>query len=500
MNDQKPDEQPAPAEGSLNNTKVGEFLLLRRLGSGGMADVYLAEQTSLGRSVAVKVLKADAIADPNGIMLKRFEQEARAAGGLNHPHIVQIITTGRDGGVSYIVQEYVAGVNLSQWIRRHGSPDFRTGLNWMRQIASALKAASEAGIVHRDIKPENIMVTRNVVAKVTDFGLAQLAQQKTEGKMNLTQIGTTMGTPWYMSPEQIQGEKLDHRSDQYSLGVTCFHMFAGRPPFPGKNAVSVAVQHLKEDPPALSSIRADLPRALCDVIHRMMSKKAGQRYQTTDELEAALASLENVSVNDHFATGARWLTRLKNSAPTLGRLAVVGVILAGSGFAMARRSSSPVTLPETPPAAVIKLERSTAAEQYAAAILHPKSEDAWEAVIERFPGTYEADIAQLRLGLLYLDSPVPQYEKAMSIFQDVEKQGSTPEKRYLKALGIVGQSYVLNRQNKRNDAATVLQRLYFVFEGMHGEEELEAAIDEGPQELRDFYRGGNGNFGARPGI
>ncbi len=99
-------------------------------------------------------------------------------------------------------------------------------LNWMRQIASALKAASEAGIVHRDIKPENIMVTRNVVAKVTDFGLAQLAQQKTEGKMNLTQIGTTMGTPWYMSPEQIQGEKLDHRSDQYSLGVTCFHMFA----------------------------------------------------------------------------------------------------------------------------------------------------------------------------------------------------------------------------------------------------------------------------------
>ncbi len=98
-----------------------------------------------------------------------------------------------------------------------------------------------------------------------------------------------------------------------------------------------------------------------------------------------------------------------------------------------------------------------------------------------FPGTYEADIAQLRLGLLYLDSPVPQYEKAMSIFQDVEKQGSTPEKRYLKALGIVGQSFVLNRENKRNDAATVLQRLYFVFEGMHGEEELEAAIDEGPR-------------------
>lgn len=262
-------DQPAD---DLSNVRIGEFLLLRRLGSGGMADVYLAEQTSLQRNVAVKVLKNDMLGGDSGLLLKRFELEARAAGALNHTNLVQIITTGREGGINYIVQEYVPGLNLSQWIRKHGPPDYGTGLKWMQQIAAALHAAAEAGIVHRDVKPENVMVTRNGIAKVTDFGLAQL-NQPSSPKMNLTQIGTTMGTPWYMSPEQIQGDKLDHRSDQYSFGVTCYHMFAGRPPFPGKNSVAVAVQHLKEEPLPLNTFRGDLPKELCAVVHRMLQKK-----------------------------------------------------------------------------------------------------------------------------------------------------------------------------------------------------------------------------------
>ena len=165
---------PVESSADLNNVRMGEFLLLRRLGSGGMADVYLAEQTSLHRNVAVKVLKNDAITGGTDVLLKRFEQEARAAGGLSHPNLVQIITTGRENDISYIVQEYVAGLNLSQWIKRHGTPDYGTGLKWMQQIAAALHAAWEAGIVHRDVKPENVMVTRNGVAQLTSFGLAQL--------------------------------------------------------------------------------------------------------------------------------------------------------------------------------------------------------------------------------------------------------------------------------------------------------------------------------------
>jgi serine/threonine-protein kinase len=129
--------------------------------------------------------------------------------------------------------EYVPGLNLSQWIRRHGPPDYATGLRWLQQVTAALKAAADAGIVHRDVKPENILLTHSGIAKVTDFGLAQLNQPR-QPRMNLTQAGTTMGTPWYMSPEQIEGRPLDHRSDQYSLGITAWHMFAGQPPFPVK--------------------------------------------------------------------------------------------------------------------------------------------------------------------------------------------------------------------------------------------------------------------------
>jgi serine/threonine-protein kinase len=175
VNRQEP-ENALPNSSDLSDLRIGEFLLLRRLGSGGMADVYLAEQTSLGRQVAVKVLKSNSLQTNGDVLLRRFEQEARAAGGLSHPNLVQIITTGREGTIAYIVQEYVPGMNLSQWIRRNGPPDYATGLKWLQQIAAALRTASESGIVHRDVKPENILLTRAGVAKVTDFGLAQLNQ------------------------------------------------------------------------------------------------------------------------------------------------------------------------------------------------------------------------------------------------------------------------------------------------------------------------------------
>jgi serine/threonine-protein kinase len=290
-------EQQNAADAEISNRSIGEFRLLRRLGSGGMADVYLAEQESLGRYVAVKILKAESLQSNGEVLLRRFDQEARAAGGLSHPNVVQVITTGRDGNLAWIVQEYVPGLNLSQWIRRHGPPDYATGLRWLQQIAAALKAAAEAGIVHRDVKPENILLTRNGIAKVTDFGLAQLNQPR-QPRMNLTQAGTTMGTPWYMSPEQIEGRPLDHRSDQYSLGITAWHMFAGRPPFPGKNPMTVAVQHLKETPPPLHRFRADLPAALCKTIDRMLLKKPDDRYPDMPALEQALLDLNHVTASE----------------------------------------------------------------------------------------------------------------------------------------------------------------------------------------------------------
>lgn len=494
----------------LNNTRIGEFQLLRRLGSGGMADVYLAEQTSLGRSVAVKVLKSDSMFGSNDVMMKRFELEARAAGGLNHPNIVQILTTGREGAVSYIVQEYVPGLNLSQWIRKHGSPDYGTGLKWMQQIASALQTASEAGIVHRDVKPENIMITRNGVAKVTDFGLAQLVTSQNQ-KMNLTQAGTTMGTPWYMSPEQIQGEKVDHRSDLYSFGITCFHMFAGRPPFPGKNAMSVAVQHLREAPPRLAELRADLPVKLCDVIHRLIEKKPADRFQTGQELQTALQRLEHIPVNATLQRSHSWHSKLSRWIPDFRFLVPAALAVLMVSFATARQWYPPMQLPPRPQPKKVRIEES-AARQFAVALTNSRSTNAWKEVIDAFPDSSEAEIAQMRLALIYVDSPPQDYDRALDEFRKLEEAGSSPGKRHLKVVGIIGQAYTYFRKGDSDEARSLMDHLYQihdfdqVFEGPDKDLQLELAIRQGPQELRDFALGSGPRFvppapgsGTRPG-
>jgi len=467
----------------LSNLRIGEFLLLRRLGSGGMADVYLAEQTSLGRQVAVKVLKNDAVAGGTEVLLKRFEQEARAAGGLSHPNLVQIITTGREGNISYIVQEYVPGMNLSQWIRKNGFPDYATGLKWMQQIAAALRAASEAGIVHRDVKPENIMLTRNGVAKVTDFGLAQL-NQPTSPKMNLTQIGTTMGTPWYMSPEQIQGDKLDYRSDQYSFGVTCYHMFAGQPPFPGKNAVTVAVQHLKEEPSPLGGLRADLPMEICDVIHRMMQKKPTARFQTPAELEAALEQLNSVPVNTRLSGANGWLGRLASRSPDIRQVALATLAILVMSFAAGRRLDRPVKLPEPAKADAVPKEE-TAIRQYAVAMLQPDRRAAWETVIQNFPDSAEADLAELRLGVALMSGIVPDVDGAYKVFSSVRNKGEIiPEKSYLRLLGMVGQAYTLKERERSEQFESVITEIKSVLLNYEGNLELD--LDRAPVELRNF--------------
>ena len=260
--------------------KLGDLRLLRRLGRGAMAEVYLAEQCRLKRRVAVKILKP-ALAEDH-TYLKRFEREAQAAASLVHANIVQIHEVGHAEGLHYIVQEYVAGLNLRQWISRYGPADLGRALSIMRQTASGLAKASDAGVVHRDIKPENIMLTPEGEVKVADFGLARLAgdTQATE----LTQVGMTMGTPLYMSPEQVEGKPLDSRSDLYSFGATCYQMLTGNPPFVADTALGVAVQHLKREPKPLESLRPDLPPALCRIVHKMLAKDPAGRWQSPREL------------------------------------------------------------------------------------------------------------------------------------------------------------------------------------------------------------------------
>jgi serine/threonine-protein kinase len=287
----------------LVGKKLKDFYVLRRLGRGAMAEVYLAQQLSLGRQVALKVLNAELARDPNYV--RRFHHEARAAAALVHAGIVQIYEVGQEDGVHFIAQEYVPGRNLGEVIRSHGSLAPQLVLDILRQVAAALTKASNQGIVHRDIKPENIMLAGSGEVKVADFGLARV---QGDGAVNLTQVGVTMGTPLYMSPEQIEGREIDSRSDIYSLGVTAYHMLSGNPPFGGDSPLAVAVQHLQRPAAPLVERQPKVPQQFASLVERMMAKKPADRFRDP----AALLDELNVLLADGVKQG--WATRPDASA------------------------------------------------------------------------------------------------------------------------------------------------------------------------------------------
>src|SRR5438874_4403435 len=242
-----------------------------------MGQVYLAEQISLKRKVALKLLRADLAA--NAASLQRFQAEAMAVARATHANIVQVYAISETDGIHYMALEYVEGRNLRQYLEKKGPPEPLLALSIIRQVGSALQRAGELGIIHRDIKPENILLTRKGEVKVADFGLSRCFADDTQ-PLHLTRSGVTMGTPLYMSPEQVEGKPVDPRTDIYSLGVTCYHLLAGTPPFRGQSAYEVAVQHVQKQPTALAEIRPDLPVELCQLIHRMMAKNPNDRLQT----------------------------------------------------------------------------------------------------------------------------------------------------------------------------------------------------------------------------
>jgi eukaryotic-like serine/threonine-protein kinase len=272
----------------LTGRTLGDFLVLRLIGKGGMGQVYLARQQSLKREVALKVLRTELAADASA--LARFRAEAEAVARVTHANIVQVYAVGEQDGLHYMALEYVDGRNLREYLAKRGSPELPLALTIMRQVAAALQRASEHGLAHRDIKPENILVTRKAEVKVADFGLSRAFAGETPAA-NLTQSGITLGTPLYMSPEQVQGKPADHRSDLYSLGVTSYHLLAGEPPFKGATSFEVAVQHVQKGPPPLAAVRPDLPAELVAMVHKLMAKRPEDRYQSAKDVIRDLATI-----------------------------------------------------------------------------------------------------------------------------------------------------------------------------------------------------------------
>ena len=259
----------------------GRYEVLKRVGSGGMADVYMAKDHKLNRNVAVKVLKSEYVEDEK--FLKKFETEAQAVARLSHPNIVNIYDVGMEDGINYIVMELAEGITLKEYIRKKGYLSPKETVEISTQIASAISHAHKNHIIHRDIKPQNILVSDTGIIKVTDFGIAKATSSNT-----VTSTATAMGSVHYISPEQAKGRFCDEKSDIYSLGITMYEMVTGHVPFDHENGVTIALMHLQNEITPPSQIRDGIPDSLEKIILKCTMKKPEERYQTADDLIADL--------------------------------------------------------------------------------------------------------------------------------------------------------------------------------------------------------------------
>ena len=267
------------------------YRLLERIGGGGMAEVFLAEDVLLARQVAVKLLRAQFTGDED--FVAKFRQEARAAARLSHPNIVSIYDVGCEADTHYIVMEYVPGETLKECIKRQGRLPAAVAVEYALQIAAALKHAHDNQIVHCDIKPHNILIHRDGTAKVTDFGIARAVSSQTT-----TQVAGVLGSVHYLSPEQARGYGVDSQSDIYSLGVVLYEMLAGAPPFDGNSPIAIAMKHIQEEPRSLKELRPGLPAQLVGLVGKAMAKRPEARQESArvflQEAEQAAKLLDGI--------------------------------------------------------------------------------------------------------------------------------------------------------------------------------------------------------------
>jgi serine/threonine-protein kinase len=277
----------------------GRYEVLHRLGSGGMADVYLAHDTQLGRDVALKVLHRRFARDTQ--FVERFKREAQAAAGLQHPNVVGVYDRGEHDGTYYIAMEYLPGKTLRQVLDAEAPLDQERAIDHALQILTAAGFAHRNGIVHRDFKPHNVMVGPDGRLKVTDFGIARA------GASEMTETGSIMGTAQYLSPEQAQGQAVEASSDIYSIGVMLYEMLTGYVPFSGDSAVAIALRHVSDPPTPLREVRPDLHPALEAVVMRALQKDPAARFGSAEEFAAALESArEAIRSGDPGQDTAAW--------------------------------------------------------------------------------------------------------------------------------------------------------------------------------------------------
>jgi tRNA A-37 threonylcarbamoyl transferase component Bud32 len=479
--------QAAPATpakpADLTGRTLGDYRLLRRLGEGGMGTVYLAEQLSLHRKVALKFLRPDLAA--NATTLQRFKIEAEAAARVNHANIVQVHAIGEADGLHYMALEYVEGRTLRDYLEKKGPPELLISLSIMRQVAAALQRAHELGVIHRDIKPENILLTRRTEVKVADFGLSRIFAEDRQSP-SLTQSNVTMGTPLYMSPEQIENRNLDSRSDIYSFGVTCYHLLAGRPPFHGQTAFEVVAQHVQNEPPPLSQVRPDLPPELCTLVHRMMAKRPEDRPQTGREigrevgrLRDVLAGVTSPRSDPLITTGPAPASpadvhktrpvqvRRRRRLPWIIAASLLLSVAAGGVFGWLQRPSAAAPaashLPLPPPLQAVVSEDKKEEEKLQDDVKRYVHSKDWT---EQQFGLHSA----MKLGLLYVKQR--RLDKADQLFKGLFKDA----RKQHKGLGVVGQAIVLAFRDRPAESNKLFLGMYRLLHKMSSGQPLNSKI------------------------
>ncbi len=262
------------------------YEILKTIGEGGMANVYLAKDTILDRNVAIKVLRGDLAGDEK--FVRRFQREALSASSLSHPNIVEIYDVGEDDGDYFIAMEYIPGYNLKQLLKRRGNLTVHEVIDIMQQITNAMSVAHDNMIIHRDLKPQNILIMDDGGVKITDFGIAT-ALNSTQ----LTQTNSAMGSVHYFPPEQASGKGATLKSDVYSLGIMMYELLTGELPFKGDNAVEIALKHLKEPIPSVKDINPNIPQSVENVIIKATAKNPKNRYENANEMYQDLLTVLN---------------------------------------------------------------------------------------------------------------------------------------------------------------------------------------------------------------
>ncbi len=333
---------------SLSGQKLGHYQILTRIGSGGMGEVYLANDTRLNRQIAVKTLPISLSKHPDH--LKRFKIEAKAAATLNHPNVATIYSVEEMDGQPFYTMEFVEGKTLDNLTPNTGL-EIHTFLEWFIDLADAFAHAHENGVVHRDIKPGNIMITAAGVPKILDFGLAQTDNTEIAHEIstsNLTQPGQILGTPAYMSPEQAEGERIDHRSDIFSLGVVMYEAITGQRPFSGDNYASIIRALLTKEPPPITEIRSDLPILLVRLILKCLDKSPRRRFQSMHEIRTILReikSAEDAGVSLERSSSTSFFKQGHPAFVWIGMTAML-LFITFAGFALyylTRETSSPIS-------------------------------------------------------------------------------------------------------------------------------------------------------------